>query len=488
MIIKDKKEQFLAYLEDTSNIKGEASLLYIPQNKKELSWSISECRDKNMPFTMSAGRTGTTGGCTPYQGAVISLERLNRIIDIDKENQVAEVESGVSLENLEKEANKAGLTLRASPTEPLALIGGAVSTSASGVRGFGYGGIRNYILEIEVFLTNGCVLNIKRGDIISKSKLFDFKAGGRDFKFRVPSYRMPRVKSQAGYFVSDDMDLIDLFIGSEGTLGVLASCKVKLQKVPFNMFDGLVFFKKENDALLFVSKVKDLKKRGGLHPSSLEFFDRNSLNMLRQEFSFIPICKGAVYFEQEVRADDEYKSLIDKWQSLIEESGASCDDSILADTPRERERIFEFRHKLPQLINEFLRKNNQVKTASDIAVPWENFFSMYDFYKKTGESSRINYVNFGHIGESHLHFNFLPVSGEENLKARAYIESFCRRASDLGGTVSAEHGIGKIKKPYLRIMYNEKEIKEMAGIKKYFDSTCLLGLDNIFDKEILRGI
>jgi D-lactate dehydrogenase (cytochrome) len=128
-----------------------------------------------------------------------------------------------------------------------------------------------------------------------------------------------------------------------------------------------------------------------------------------------------------------------------------------------------------------------VKTATDIAVPWKNFRKMYDFYKTLACQSKMDYANFGHIGENHLHFNFLPKNDTQAKQAREYIMEFCRRAVSLGGTVSAEHGIGKIKKPYLKIMYNQQGIKEMAALKKYFDPYCLLGLDNIFDKELLSG-
>ncbi|MCK5289198.1 MAG: FAD-binding oxidoreductase, partial [Candidatus Omnitrophica bacterium] len=161
------------------------------------------------------------------------------------------------------------------------------------------------------------------------------------------------------------------------------------------------------------------------------------------------------------------------------------DESIIADTPREREKIFEFRHKLPQMINEFLRQNNQIKASTDIAVPWKNFEQMYFFYKEQAKQSGLNYVNFGHIGESHLHFNFLAENDQESLKAKVYMQTICRKAVSLGGTVSAEHGIGKLKKPYLKIMYKEEDIKSMANLKKIFDPNCLLGLDNVFEKELL---
>jgi D-lactate dehydrogenase (cytochrome) len=488
MVIKTKKEEFQSYLEDTSNLKGSATLLYIPQEVEEISCIVRECTNRKIPFTISGGRTGTTGGCVPLEGAVISLEKLKKIKDIDKDKKIVYLEAGVSLEELEQEVNRFNLTLRASPTEGLALVGGAVSTSASGVRGFGYGSIRNYVLGIEVVLPTGEIMEIRRGEIFSKNRMFDFEYKGKKIKFLLPSYNIPKVKSQAGYFVNDNMDLIDLFIGSEGTLGIIVSCKIKLQQFPLNIFDGLVFFKKESSAFEFISSIKKLKSSNLLKPASLEFFDKRSLEMLKENYPFIPLSEAAVYFEQEVERDKDYTPLMEKWASLIESHGASLDSSILAETPEERRKVFSFRHELPQIINEFLRHHHQIKSATDIAVCWDKFLEMYSFYKEVGESSCIDYVNFGHIGESHLHFNFLPRDEEESIRAREYLKVFCQKAVNLGGTVSAEHGVGKIKKPYLKIMYTEKEIREMAHLKKYFDPYCLLSLDNIFDKELLYSL
>jgi D-lactate dehydrogenase (cytochrome) len=485
MIIRDKKEDLFNYLEDTSNIKGKASLLYLPQTKEEVSGCLEDCRAKDIPFTVSGGRTGTTGGCVPFEGAIISLEKLNRIIAVNPEKKTIQLETGVTLEDLEKEANKFNLTLPASPTEPLAFVGGAISTSASGVRGFRYGSIRKYIAAIEILLTSGESIKIERGRIISKKRYFDFENSHKSFKFNLPSYGMPAVKSQAGYYAHSDMDLIDLFIGSEGTLGIITSCEVILKSTPFKIFDGLAFFKNENDAFRMIHQIKELKDRNLLNPTALEFFDRNSLARLKKEYPFVPSSALGVYFEQEIDNEGDYNQFIEKWASLIEENAGLVDKTVFADTSKERAKIFEFRHRLPQLINEFLREHKQPKAATDIAVPWQFFGQMYTFYEKIGKNCGIDYVNFGHIGESHLHFNFLPKNEDESLKAKTYLNLFCQKAVALGGTVSAEHGIGKIKKPYLKIMYSENEIKEMAALKKYFDPQRLLGLDNIFEKELL---
>ncbi|MDD5585056.1 MAG: FAD-binding oxidoreductase, partial [Candidatus Omnitrophica bacterium] len=398
MLIKTQLEEFRSYLEDTSNLKGCAATLYIPQTKEEIFSIVEECTRKNIPYTVSSGHTGTTGGCVPLQGAIISTESFKKIIDIDKNRKTATVESGVTLDDLEKETKKFDLTLRARPTESLAFTGGVISTAASGVRGFGYGSIRKYVIALEVVLPTGEILNIRRGEVFSKERDFDFEHKGKHFKFSMPSYTMPSVKSQAGYFSTDFMDLIDVFIGSEGTLGIIVSAQILLQEIPFKTFDGLVFFKRDEDALAFAAKIKELQLKHLLHAASLEFFDVFSLELLKPEYSFIPAgAVAAVYFEQEAENARFFQLFLEQWASLIEKSGALVDASILADTPSTREKIFEFRHRLPQRINEFLRSTGQLKAATDIAVPHAAFRRMYDFYRETAQNSKLAYVNFGHI-------------------------------------------------------------------------------------------
>ena len=484
MIIR-KDDQILSYLEDTSNLKGKAASVYVPDNESEVLDCIRDVLGNNSSLTLSGARTGTTGGCVPYQGSILSLEKLNRVIGIDVEQKRIKLEAGVLLSDLEKEANKHNLSLRACPTESLASIGGAISTAASGVRGFGYGSIRRYITELTVILTTGKRLLIPRNKFFANQREFKFQCQGCDYEFTLPSYSRPQVKSQAGYFIKDNMDLIDLFIGSEGTLGVITACELSLQEIPHAVFDGLVFFSKEKKALEFVQTIKSAKDKP--KPASLEFFDSHSLNLLRSSYSFIPQAQAAVYFEQEVSSPDLNDCLIEAWQALIEESGA-FDEAIFADTPQERKKVFELRHAVPELINEFLRAHNQLKVSSDIAVPEQHLEEMYFFYQAKAKESGLGYVNFGHIGESHLHFNFLPRNDTEYSRAKEYMVIFAKKALSLGGTISAEHGIGKIKKPYFGLMYTKEQIKEMAGLKKYFDPYCILNRDNIFDADILGEI
>lgn len=485
MIIKRDIATFASYLEDTSNLSGRAHTVYIPQDCAEMAELLRECGRKRMPITCTGGRTGTTGGCVAQGGIIISSEALNKKIYIDAQKNCAIVDAGVTLEQLATHASRHGLMLAASPTESLATVGGAVNTCASGVRGFGYGSIRKHVIGIRVLLSDGDTLIIERGRFFASGRRFDVTIGCRRLSFPVPGYTMPLCKHQAGYYAADGMDIIDLFIGSEGTLGVITECSLQLQPIPAHIFDGLVFFASQTRAFDFCQILKEYTRNRIVHPVSLEFFDNHTLDMLRPQHACIPAAaQAAVYFEQEAGVDT-YESLFMGWARLAEETSDFPEQTIFADTPAQRKKIFEFRHQVPQMINEFLRQHGRQKAATDIAVPHKYFVLMFRAYQQIAQAYGLRYAVFGHIGESHLHFNFLPVNEHESLCAQKGLFELCQRAVVLGGTVSAEHGIGKIKRKYLQLLYTPEYMREMAAVKKYFDGSGILNQDNIFDKELL---
>lgn len=487
MVIKKDKDSFISYLEDTSNLKGDAESLYIPENIQEAEGVIEELYREGKPMTFSAARTGTTAGCVPDGGVIVSLEKLNRIVDIDCDEKRVIVEAGCTLSDLERELNGFNLIFRPQPTESLAFVGGAISTSASGLRGYKYGSVRRYVERIKVVIGEGFVIDIPRGRFKAQGRNFSFSYKGRDFRFSLPSYVMPQVKSQAGYFVVDDMDLIDLFIGSEGTLGCVLEIELKVQDIASDIFDCVVFFPQEQDGINFVTRVNKLKREGVIYPSSLEFLDRNSLELVGDKYPSFLKYGCAVYFEQELERQEDKDHIINFWCETIKNSGVSLEDCWLAENIRERRQVYEFRHAIPQRINEFLREYRQVKISSDIAVREDVFMEMYNFYYNKAQSKKIPYVNFGHIGEGHLHFNFLPRNDKEREIALKCLKEFILKGISLGGTISAEHGIGKLKRDYLVLMYGDKHIREMAITKRYFDPKGLFNRGNIFAYDMLNN-
>jgi D-lactate dehydrogenase (cytochrome) len=223
-----------------------------------------------------------------------------------------------------------------------------------------------------------------------------------------------------------------------------------------------------------------------LEARALEYFDDESLRFLHQKYALIPRwAAGAIFFEQETTARTE-EGLMTKWLALLERHDALLDDSWFATNEHDRQRMLEFRHHLPVLVNEWLARHGQRKVSTDMAVPDEAFAAMLRHYKETLAASRLQYVIFGHIGDNHVHVNIMPRDDQEAALARELYLEFARRAVNVGGTISAEHGIGKLKRDYLRLLYNEEQLREMAALKRAFDPACILGRGNIFAEEFLE--
>ena len=482
MIIKRDPDIIKGYFEDYSGLLGGyADRVILPEDEKEVRDILLEASSKKVPVTISGGGTGVTGARIPFGGWVIATERFNKIIAINKGIFTATLQPGVMLTDLENELSKKGLTYLPDPTEPNAFIGGTISTNASGAKGFKYGSTRNYVKRLRVILSTGDIIDIKRGDyFINKGALFSLKLKDKEIKIKIPDYSMPEIKTAAGYYVKEHMDLLDLFIGHEGTLGFILEADIALNEKPENIMSFFSFFSSENDAISF---VKDAKAYNAM---SLEYMDENALALLRTKYPNVPkSAKGLIYFEQDYKKEFEPK-VIDSWAKLLEKHNALTEDSYFADSDKERAKLKELRHALPDAVNEIVKKNKMPKVGTDIAVPDNRFREMLKFYKEKLSSSGIDYLIFGHIGESHMHVNMLPRTEEEFKKSRGIYMEFAKKAVSMGGTVSAEHGIGKLKHPFLEIMYGKDNLKQMALLKKSLDPSCMLGLDNIFPKELLK--
>ena len=406
----------------------------------------------------------------------------------------AVVQPGVTLEEINAAIKKEGLLYPPDPTEKTATIGGNVSTNAAGGRSYRFGSTRNYIRRLKIVLPSGITLNVKRGEFLADKK-GEFALP--QITLRLPNYNMPNVKNAAGYFSKPGMDLIDLFIGQEGTLGVVSEIEIALIPALSETFDIIAFFPGEELAVDFVLEAKsripipDPRISGSPSPGSpdsrisinfFEYFDENTLQMLKKTYSHIPDgAKAAVYIEQEITEEIE-KTYLDDWGRLLEKYQASIDNCWLGMDHAQKEELEKFRYAIPEHINELFKQYKLVKLATDIAVPTEKFKEMYDFYniETRNQKPELFFIKFGHIGENHLHVNLLPKTVEEKTTAKDLIMKFVRKAVSLGGTVSAEHGIGKIKHQYLKEMYGEDGIKEMMRIKKTFDPNFILGRGNIF--------
>jgi len=505
MQVKTQLEDLQNYLTDASNMPGgHAEKLFVPETEDEIAEILREANERRIPVTISGARTGTVGGAVPFGGYVISLERLNRIKSIEKTSMRAVVEPGVILADFQKAVDAKGLFYPPDPTEWSCQIGGTVATNASGARSFKYGATRGFVQGLKVVLPDGELIKLTRGTgVTSDGEIIELEAEeGRTIAAKIPTFRRPSVrKNVSGFFNAQPLDAIDLFIGSEGSLGVITEIELSLVPKPEGFFSGIVFFKKHDDLLAFVDEVKaaslgtrtflsapdiaDRNVRVPLKASLIEYFDDRALSFIAEQFPETPeAMAGAIFFEQETTSESEDESL-EAWNTLLEKHNAEVDASGFTTTEQDREKMRAFRHALPVSVNERVVRNRQKKIGTDMAVPDDAFPGFLRFYKETLDASGIDHVIFGHIGDCHLHANLLPKTEEEAQKARHLYGRFIAQAVMLGGTVSAEHGIGKLKSKYLYVMMGERYMNEMAELKRAFDPNGILGRGNMIEERFL---
>jgi FAD/FMN-containing dehydrogenase len=434
------------YLEDASGYTGHADQILVPTNETELLDILHNASRDRVPVTISGAGTGVTGGRVAQGGWVISLEKFRRL-EINESRAI--VGAGISLEALQAAADRTGQFYAPDPTERTASIGGTIATNASGSRSFRYGSTRRHILGLRVVLLDGRVLDVKRGDKVD---------------FDVPEIPFPNTtKNTAGYQLSPGMDWIDLFIGSEGTLGIVTEAEVRLLKKPADVLAGVIFFPNDEAAFDAVDAWRNLE---GLR--MIEYFDRNSLDFLRQRHPETPQnSRVALLIEQE-------NGEIDFWAEHAPE------DSWFAVSDKDRERFRRFRHALPELVNDTMRRRGFLKLNSDYAVPLDRNREMLAHYHAHLKQKAIDYVIFGHLGDAHVHVNILPDSEAQFQAGQDLMLDFARHAVSLGGTVSAEHGLGKRKAHLLNLQYTPGQIESMKQVKRHLDPEWLLNRGNLF--------
>src|SRR5438132_50533 len=296
MLIKTRPDEIQSFLADASHMHGGyAARVVFPENATEVADLLAEANASQTPVTVSGAGTGTVGGRVPFGGIVLATDRLNRIKQIVHENDsgTATAEAGVILNDLQRAVDAEKLFYPPDPTESSCFFGGTIATNASGARTFKYGPTRTYIRRLKVVLANGDVIDLRRGEVLASSDgLIGIPtSSAKTIEARLPSYQMPHTrKHAAGYFNAPRMDALDLFIGSEGTLGVIVEAEVGLLPKPEGLLSGVVFFATESDLLSFVAeaRARSLANRdksptvsggvgagesAGLDARALEYFD-----------------------------------------------------------------------------------------------------------------------------------------------------------------------------------------------------------------------
>jgi D-lactate dehydrogenase (cytochrome) len=516
-LIKRMSEAYEPYLRDESRVIGRAESISFPRTEVELRYALTvECA-RGHSVTVQGGRTGVSAGAVPDGGHILNLSRMDRITGMRRGRDgefYLRVQPGVVLSRLRRalaakrfDASEWGYAAKAAledfrregaymfapdPTERGATVGGMAACNASGALSYKYGPTRNHVSALRVMLCDGRSLSLRRGECRAKGRRLALRADdGSALCVDLPSYRMPDIKNAAGYFAREDMDATDLFIGSDGTLGVIFELELALVKRPAEMWSALCFFESESDALRFVAECR----RGTVENlAAVEYLDGASLGILRAEAAGaagrlrvpkMPARRSAaVCVELHSACESEAMEQLFYVGECLDRSRGSVYDTWVARSSSAAERLRELRCAVPEGVNRLIARHRSTapairKLAADMAVPDGFLRASLIMYRSTTAEAGLDCAIWGHIGNNHLHVNLLPRSAEEFRRGGALIAEWARRVTEMGGTISAEHGVGKLKREALARMYGERHILEMAALKRAFDPGALLGAGTI---------
>lgn len=448
-----------SYLEDASGAKGHADRICVPADEAELLALLGEAKAQGIPVTIAGGGSGLTGGRVPSSGWLISMEKFRRL---EIRTGVATVGSGVTLHDLQAAAKPTGQFYPPDPTETMAFLGGTIAANSSGSRSFLYGPTRPWLQRLRVALVDGQVLDVRRGDAIP---------------FAVPTIPQPPTKKHsAGYALRPGMDWIDLFTGSEGTLGIVLEADVTLLPNPKELLNGIVFFPSDEatmDALDAWRSIPGLRM--------LEYVDDPALRLIEQRYPDLPpTACGALIVEQIIDSDDA----LDAWEERLLDTGALAEQSWFGSTDFDRERFRKFRHALPETSLAVTQRNGFPALGTDFSVPIDKNREMMAFYREQMDAAMPgHYCIFGHMGDGHPHVNMMPTTEAEFAAGTALLQLFAEKAASLGGSVAAEHGLGKRKAKFLPLQYTAEQIEAMKAVKRRLDPDWRLGQGTLFPLE-----
>jgi FAD/FMN-containing dehydrogenase len=450
------------YLTDASNTRGAAEALLRPRSAEEAAEMLAWCQARGIPLTVTARRTSTTGGPVPDGGWLLSTELLQRVHALD------DVEGGVLLGEHQTRVEAAGAAFPPDPTSRHECsIGAAIACNASGARSFLYGPTRSWVEWLEVVTPTGELLRCDRSTPIPAA-------------WPAPRWAEPAVKTAAGY--TPAQNLLDLMIGQEGTLGLITRAGLRLAPAPAGVMSLMAFFEHTAEVVAFVEAARAGAPRargaparpGPLQPRSIEYFDGRALELVRARGPALPPrAHHAVWIE----AEHGGAPPLDAWWAALDAHGALMDDVLLADDAPGQARLHAVRHAVPAGVNEQVVRNGMPKIGTDFAVPDAALAEVMALY----EAVELPAICFGHIGDNHLHLNLLPRTAAELAEARAAYRRLAHAAVALGGTVSAEHGIGRVKKALLADMVGPDVLASFRALKAAVDPAWILGRGALLD-------
>jgi D-lactate dehydrogenase (cytochrome) len=514
-------ERLANYLEDAAHVPGgHAAAIAFPRTERDVAAILSAAAHV-LPV---GAQSSLTGGATPRGETVLSTVHLRGIELLD--DGCVRVGAGVTIAEIDEWLAGMGQLYPPGPTWHGATIGGTVATNAAGPATFKHGTTRNWIDGLTVVLASGDVLDIRRGDTVADEEgHFEIQIGARTVRVPVPSYRMPRVsKLSAGYFAEPGMDLVDLFIGAEGTLGIVTAATLRVSRVRPATCLAFVTTRDREVSLQLVGRLRAaaqhtwrVQEPGGLDVSAIEHMDARSLQLLRDDgvdrrlgIALDPHAVMGLLIAIDLPADVDARQAYDAlargasatpagerldglsvFGALLEEFDATEHTVIAApgDTIG-AQRLYALREAVPLAVNQRVgRAGRDVdprieKTAADVIVPFEQFGAMLDLYERELLRRGLDGAIWGHISDGNVHPNVIPRSFADVESGREAVLAFGREAIGLGGAPLAEHGVGRsaIKQQLLRDLYGEEGIEQMRRVKRALDPEWKLAPGVLFDR------
>lgn len=505
------------FLEDAAHYPGgHASGVLRPRSIDELSACVRDCRR-----VLAVGaQSSLTGGATPQGDVVIATERLNTIhLHSDR----ARVGAGATLQAMQDALVARGRWCPPVPTFLGAFAGGAVATCAAGAATFKYGTVRDWVEGLTVILAGGDVLEVRRGECIASPEgTFEIVTSTGVRTVRLPALTMPDVpKRSAGYFVAPAMDLIDLFIGSEGTLGVIGEVEFRTAPLPGGLCRAFVPVATEPQGITLVHELR--RQAGatwrsgdvnGIDVSAIEHIDARAIDVVREDGVdrrldiHLPQGTGIVLLiDLEL---SPFHAAADSWhaiESALERSAAdsplarfcrlldrhhALDEAEIA-LPGDRARaaaFAELREAVPAGVNRRVALARQrdpgvSKTAADMIVPFDRFGEMMTVCRRLFADRGLDLAVWGHISDGNVHPNVVPRSAEDVQKGRDAILALGDAVMAMGGCPLAEHGVGRnpVKQELLRRLYGDQGVQAMRAIKLSLDAHDIFARGVIFPAQ-----
>ena len=448
---KDKNVR-QAYEADASGLRMLPELVARPAAASEVVELMRQATADRIPATCAGAQTSTTGASITDRGILLSLRSLDSLSGLDIKARTIRVGPGALVGDIKRAAAAEGLLFAPDPTsEEESTIGGAIACNASGARTFKYGATRQHVQALKIVMANGELREFRRSNL---------------------------EKNTVGYAFAHDP--IDWFIGSEGTLGVIVEAELSLLPLPARVVGLAIFFRTEADALKFVVAARESTT---VSPRCIEYFDDQAITIARSTATGVTIPLGSstmVYVEEEVA--DDMDSTLTKWGELLEAVAPDFEPLVFDGEARLRE-ARRMRHSVPATMNE--RGGRQLpaggrKVSTDWAVPYARLGEAIQAARSIAADNDVQQpVIYGHAGNGHPHQNFVAQNREELSTIEKAVEQTLRTVLGLGGTVAAEHGIGKLKRRWLPLQMNALQIAMMAAVKRELDPHGLLAPGNI---------